>query len=436
VPVGGGSRDDRLWSGRSRCGEVDPGDTRVSIPVRTEEEAVRTSAESLNQPGAGQRSQDRGLPGSVPLGHWHGVEVDAHWTVFVTVGLFTVVLATGTLPQAHPGDPGAAYWLTAIGTALALFVSLLAHELAHAVVARGFGVEVKRVTLWLLGGVTQLGGSSPTARADAVIAVVGPVTSLGFGLVSAVLAVWVGTSGLVGTALTWLASVSLVLAVFNLLPGAPLDGGRLLRAFLWWRYQDRDRAAERAAQSGKVLGYLLIVWGVLMAIAGEAAGLWLALVGWFILSGASAEQAAAADEHLADLVAVDVMTPVQVVAPAWWTVEQLVEHLSPGRVAVGVFPIVDLTGHTQGICALADLDTVPPTHRADTRLVALAARHVPPVIVTPDTSATEIAAQIRPRRGIAVVEDMNHPVGVVTELELGRAAHLSLLGWRTASHTP
>ena len=390
----------------------------------------------MQQPGPGKRRADRGLPGSIPLGHWHGVEVDAHWTLCVTVGLFTVVLATGTLPQAHPGDPRAAYWLVAIGTALALFFILLAHELAHAVVARGFGVEVKRVTLWLLGGVTQLGGASPTARADALIAVAGPVTSLGFGLVSGLLAVLVGTSGLVGTALVWLASVSVLLAVFNLLPGAPLDGGRLLRAFLWWRCQDRDRAAERAAQSGRVLGYLLIVWGVLMAIAGEAAGLWLALVGWFIVSGASAERAAAADEHLADLVAVDVMTPVQVVAPAWWTVEQLVEHLSPNRVAAGVFPIVDITGHTNGICGLADLDSVPAAHRADIRLASLAARHVPPVLVTPETSAAEIAARIRPHRGIAVVEDMNHPVGVVTELELGRAVHLSLLGWRTTSHTP
>ena len=106
---------------------------------------MRTSAETMQQPGPGKRRADRGLPGSIPLGHWHGVEVDAHWTLCVTVGLFTVVLATGTLPQAHPGDPRAAYWLVAIGTALALFFSLLAHELAHAVVARGFGVDPQQI---------------------------------------------------------------------------------------------------------------------------------------------------------------------------------------------------------------------------------------------------------------------------------------------------
>ena len=260
------------------------------------------------------------------------------------------------------------------------------------------------------------------------------MTSLGFGLGTA-LAVVVGTSGLLGTALVWLATVSIVLAAFNLLPGAPLDGGRLLRAFLWWRYQDRDRAAERAARSGKMLGVVLVGLGMFEVLAGVASGLWLAVVGWFNLSGASAEQAAAADEHLADLKAVDVMTPVQVVAPAWWTVDRFVEHLSPTGVASGVFPIVDLMGHTTGICILADLDTVPAAHRSDTQLGSLAARHVPPLVVEPDARAAELAAQIRSRRGVAVVEDSNHPVGVVTEVELGRAAHLTLLGWHTAPRT-
>jgi CBS domain-containing protein len=105
--------------------------------------------------------------------------------------------------------------------------------------------------------------------------------------------------------------------------------------------------------------------------------------------------------------------------------------------ATGVFPVVDLTGHTTGICTVADLDVVPSPRRTDTRLGALAARHVAPVVVVaPDTGAAEIADRIRPQHGVAVVEDLNHPVGVVTERELGRATHLALLGWRVAPHTP
>ncbi|MGA8246687.1 MAG: site-2 protease family protein [Nocardioides sp.] len=390
--------------------------------------------DATERPERQQGRGDRALHGSIRVGHWRGVEIKAHWTVFVTVGLFATALATGTLPQGHPGDSRTAYWLVAVGTALVLFLALLAHEVAHAVVARGQGMEVKRVTLWLLGGVTELGGQSPSARADALVALAGPLTSLALGVVTAVVATWVGTSGLVGTALVWLASINILLAVFNLLPAAPLDGGRVLRALLWWRSGDRDRAADRAARAGRVFGYVLIGLGVLDAFSGMAEGWWLVLVGWFILSGAKAEQAAAADHHLAGLSAGEVMTEVPAAAPGWWTVEQLVAHLSPARVAVGVFPVVDIAGHTVGVCTMADLDVVPAAHRADTKLGTLAARHAY-VVVPPDAPAAEVAAQIRAGGGVAVVEDANRPVGVVTTVELGRAAHLSLLGWQTAPHT-
>jgi Zn-dependent protease/CBS domain-containing protein len=388
--------------------------------------------DATSHPGRKRGTEERGLPASIPLGHWRGVEVEAHWSVLVAVGLFATLLATGTLPGAHPGDTRTAYWLVAVGTAVVFFLTLLAHELAHALVARAYGMQVKRITLWMLGGVTQLGGPSPTARADALVALAGPAVSLGIGAVSAILAAMVGTSGLVGTALVWLASVSVLLAVFNLLPGAPLDGGRVLRALLWWRYQDRDRAAMVAARAGRLLGYILIVVGLLNVLAGIAAGLWLALVGWFILSGANAEQSAAGDEHLTGLTAADVMTPTSVLAPAWWTVEQFVAQLSPTRITAGVFPVADLNGHTDGVVTLADLEVVPAKHRVDTQLGALAARRVSPVIVTPDVDAAEVAAQIRLAGGIAVVERAGRPIGVITAQELSRAAHLSILGWRTA----
>ncbi len=383
------------------------------------------------RPGQPRGSADRGLTGNIPLGHWRGVEVDAHWSVLLTVALFATILATATLPDAHPGDSRTAYWLVAVGTAVVFFLSLLAHELAHALVARAFGMKVNRITLWLLGGVTQLDSPSPTARADLLVALAGPATSLGVGGVSAVLAALVGTSGLVGTALVWLASVSILLAVFNLLPGAPLDGGRVLRALVWWRSGDRDRAAMAAARVGRLLGYLLIALGLLDAFAGVAAGLWLALVGWFILSGAGAERAAASDAHLTGLKAADVMTPTTVLGPSWWTVEQFVAQLSPPRISAGVFPVVDVDGHTTGVFTLADLDTVPAKHRGDTQLGALETRHASPMVVAPDADAAEVATQIRTHGGAAVVEQAGRPIGVITLVELSRAAHLSVLGWRT-----
>jgi len=126
------------------------------------------------------------------------------------------------------------------------------------------------------------------------------------------------------------------------------------------------------------------------------------------------------------------MTPTSALAPTWWTVEQFVAQLSPTRITAGIFPITDLDGHTARVVTLADLEMVPPKHRVNTQLGALAARRVSPVIVTPDVDAAEVAGQIRPHGGIAVVERANRPIGVITALELTRAAHLSVLGWRTA----
>jgi Zn-dependent protease/CBS domain-containing protein len=391
-------------------------------------------AETTSPPNHRGGGDEPGLPGSVSLGRWGGVEVEAHWSVVVVVGLFAALLATATLPQGHPGDSRTAYWVVALGTTVVFMLTLLAHELAHALVARAYGMQVRRITLWVLGGVTDLGGPSPTARADAFVALAGPGTSLVLGAASAVLALAVGTSSLVGTALVWLASVSVLLAGFNLLPGAPLDGGRVLRALLWWRCGDRHRATVVAAHAGRLLGYFLIAVGLLNAMVGFGEGLWLLLVGWFILSGATAEQRAVGDEQLSGMTAADVMTSTPVRAPSWWTVDQLVAQLSPTRIAGGIFPVEDIDGRTAGVITLADLERVPEAHRGDTRIDSLALRHPSPVVIAPDTDAAEVAALIRPHGGVAVVEQADRPVGLVTARELSRAVHLSALGWRTAPH--
>lgn len=392
----------------------------------------RTSA-SRRADGAQATAQTR-VRGSIPLGRPRGVEVDAHWSVLLTVWLFASGLAVATLPEAHPGDTGAAYWWVALGTAAAFLLSLLAHELAHALVARAHGMEVRRITLWMLGGVTELGGPTPTARVDALVALAGPFASLGLGLCAALLAVTVGSGTLLGSALAWLASANVLLAVFNLLPGAPLDGGRVLRAVLWWRYQDRDRAAVTAARAGRVLGYLFVAVGVLGSVSSLGAGLWLMLVGWFIVSGARAEQAAAGDERLAGLTAAEVMSPVSITAPAWWTVEQFVTHLAVPLVTTELFPVVDMDGGTVGVVTLRDLESVHPVHRSDLRLATLAGRRDSPVTVAASVDAGEVAAQIRQHGGIILVEEDGRPVGVVSALELSRATRLSGLGWRVAPH--
>jgi Zn-dependent protease len=169
---------------------------------------------------------------AIPLGRIAGFEVKVHWSVIVILWLFTWSLATA-LPGAVKGYSRPTYWLAGACGAVVLLASLLAHELAHAVVARRMGVRVGDVTLWLFGGVTTLHGEAKTPKADFRIAAAGPATSLALSAGFAALAVVLPAlgAGTIAVSVTWwLAVINLVLGVFNLLPGAPLDGGRLVRA--------------------------------------------------------------------------------------------------------------------------------------------------------------------------------------------------------------
>jgi Zn-dependent protease len=224
---------------------------------------------------------------SFHLGRIGGIRIGLNWSLLPIFLLIAWSLAVVMLPAAAPGFTGWGYWFFALLTAAAFYASLLAHELSHAFVARRHGVSVSRIVLWLFGGVAQLEGDTPDARAELQVAAAGPAMSLGIAGVAAVLA-WlldlIGASPLMVAAVSWLAGINALLAAFNLLPAFPLDGGRILRAFLWRRWADRVRATAVAAKVGQVAGYGLIVVGAVEFLAGGGAlgGIWLAVIGWFI----------------------------------------------------------------------------------------------------------------------------------------------------------
>jgi Zn-dependent protease len=172
---------------------------------------------------------------TVRIGRIFGIEVGVHWSVLIIAGLLAVGLAGG--------ERDVAVWAVAIVAVGLFFASLLAHELAHSVVARRNGMQVTGITLWLLGGMAQLGGPMPSARAELKVAAAGPATSVLLGIGFLLAAIAGAASGLLSSlpvsALAWLAFVNVVLAVFNLIPAAPLDGGRILAGFLWARHGDR-----------------------------------------------------------------------------------------------------------------------------------------------------------------------------------------------------
>lgn len=224
---------------------------------------------------------------SLHFGRIGGIRIGANWSLLPIFFLIAWSLAVVLLPAAAPGFTGSGYWFFALLTAAAFYASLLAHELSHAFLARRHGVSVKGIVLWLFGGVAQLEGDTPHARAELQVAAAGPAASLGIAGIAAAVA-WllglVGASPLMVAAVWWLAGINAMLAAFNLLPAFPLDGGRILRAFLWRRWSDQVRATAVASKVGRVAGYGLVVAGVVEFLTGAGAlgGIWLALIGWFI----------------------------------------------------------------------------------------------------------------------------------------------------------
>jgi Zn-dependent protease len=223
------------------------------------------------------------LNGSLKLGRWAGIAVNMHWSVL----LIAVLLGTGLSRTLG--------WGVASVGIVAFLASILAHEFSHALVARRFGVGTQSIELWALGGMARLDREAPSPRAEGWIAVAGPLASLAVGLVA--LGIWfaVGINGLaldaadnILTLLGWLGLINLVLAGFNMLPGAPLDGGRVVRAVRWARHGDRFRATREAARAGGALGWVMAGGGLWMMINGYP-GLFVMITGLFIALNAKAE---------------------------------------------------------------------------------------------------------------------------------------------------
>lgn len=256
------------------------------------------------------------VSGGVRLGRVAGVPVAVNGSVLGIVALLAVLLATVALPAAAPGHSTPTYALAGLVSAVLVMLSLLAHETAHAVVARRLGLAVDGVTLWVLGGITRLRGDPVRPRVEARVAAAGPLTSGLLGVLFLGAAV-LGPRGLVAAVLVELAWINVVLAVFNLLPAAPLDGGRVLHAVLWARTGDRWRAASLAATAGRVLGGVLVAGGVLLTVSAGITGLWLVLVGaWIGLAAGREEARARLGRALSGVTAGEIAGPAPVVRPA------------------------------------------------------------------------------------------------------------------------
>jgi Zn-dependent protease len=228
----------------------------------------------------------------IPLFKIFGFQVGIDYSWFFLAVLITWSLAVGLFPALFKDLTPVAYWAMGVVGALGLFVSIVLHELSHSLVARRFGIEMKGITLFIFGGVAEMTAEPPSARAEFWVAVAGPIAS--FAIAAALLAAGVAAGGLgwpveVTGVLGYLGVINAILAAFNLLPAFPLDGGRVLRSFLWYVRDDLSWATRVTSQIGSWFGVGFIVLGVASVLAGNLiGGLWWALIGMFLRGAARA----------------------------------------------------------------------------------------------------------------------------------------------------
>lgn len=379
---------------------------------------------------------------TLSLGRWAGVPVGANAGVLVILLLVGLTLGIWHFPTLYPDRPAWSYVAAGAAAALLLMASILVHELAHAVVAQANGIPVERIVLWLFGGVSQLRGEPRTPGIDLAVAAVGPATSLVLGggfAIAAVGAVAVLGDGLVAATLGYLAGINVLLAVFNLIPAAPLDGGRVLRAALWWQSGHRARSAVIAARAGRFVGVTLILLGLsgvlLLAWFG---GLWLALIGWFLMNAAMAEEQQVRVGQQLDGVRVrDVMSPPPVTASPFADVASFIDDVVL-RERFSTYPLVDADGRLSGLVTLDRIRRVAPERRTTTSLRDIACPPGEVPIGRPDEPLVELLPRLAGcGDGRAVVVDDDGRVrAVVSPRDIARVVALADLRAGRSSAPP
>jgi Zn-dependent protease len=345
------------------------------------------------------------------LGRVRGIEIRLDWSLLFIFALITVNLGAGLFPAQHPTWAPALAWGTALAAALLFLASVLAHELAHALMGQRQGVPVERITLFIFGGMAELRAEPQSPRAELAITIVGPLTSLAIGIGALLLGgaliqtppdpaedprAFIRSLGPVPTLLFWLGPVNVLLALFNLIPGFPLDGGRVLRALLWRTTGDFEKATRWSAAVGRGFGLTLMFVGALMLFGwrvpllgrGPIQGLWLVFIGWFLSSAALASYRQ---------VVIRRMFQGVTVARLMWPARRLLEPSGTLQEAADAFldepgdrclPVVD-EGELVGLVCLSDLGKAPRTDWPQRHLGEVMTPREALVTVVPEEPVTE-----------------------------------------------
>jgi len=327
--------------------------------------ANTASREAGARPSASGSSGSGGMRRGIPLFRLAGIRIRLDYSWLLIFALVWWSLSAGYFPNVSPEAPAWATWLAGLASTLLFFLSVLAHELSHSLMALRAGIEVPSITLFLFGGASEMEDEPDSAGSELAIAAVGPLTSLGLGAIF-LAGAWLlpeTAPPLAAGVVEYLGWINLALGVFNLLPGLPLDGGRVLRALVWWRTGSRTRASQAASDAGKGLAVgIMVLGGIQIFAGGLVGGLWLVLIGLFIRGLAGAERTQMWLRRALEQVTVgEVMTRDVVTVPAHVTVRELVEDYLL-RLGHRGFPVVE-NGSPVGVVSVEDVKDVAPEDR-------------------------------------------------------------------------
>jgi Zn-dependent protease len=363
--------------------------------------------------------------GGIPIARIAGIRISADWSVLVIGALLAWGVAEAAVPAAAPGTQTWLAWTVGVISAVLLIASLTAHEVGHALLARHRGLTVEGIRLWLFGGVAQMSGDWMTGKTEMLVAAIGPAISLllvGVFVAASWLLIGIGAPNLVVVVPEWLAGLNLLLLAFNLIPAFPLDGGRILRGFLWARSNNRMKATVAAARAGRLFAVVLIGLGVVdVFFLDPVGGLWLMLIGWFLDSAARGEANGEQARHAVEGVLVgDVMSKNPVIVPSWITVELLVEQYVMGHEFTS-FPTHSIDGRIDGLVTMRGIKQVPQQQRSNRRAIdiAIPVDRVP--VARPDEHITDLLKRMGAASdGRAMVYDGGTLVGIISPSDIAR----------------
>lgn len=354
------------------------------------------------------------------VGRIRGIEIRLHWSWLIIFVLLTWSFSDGLYRDLFEEWSAGQRWSAAIVTSVLFFLSVLLHELSHAFVAQHYGMTVPSITLFVFGGVSSISGEMQTARQEFAVAIAGPVMSWVLAAVFAVLWFAIPSEG-ASAVFAYLAWINGALGLFNLLPGFPLDGGRVLRAIVWGRTKSIFRATRVASLAGTMIAYIMIGAGLISVFAfGLFGGIWYVLIGLFLKSAAEGSyQAMLADRALKGVTAESVMQPPPEPVEAWTNVQRLVDDRML-RSAERAF-LVSSSGNVVGLLTASDITKLPRERWTTTSVSNVMVPAEKVMTVTPQTGIVD-AMRLMQQHDIHQVPvlDSGRLVGMVTRADVLR----------------